>query len=204
MKLLRISGLQNRPFNRSIRSSSASMGCTPIRQGAEVLGNSCQDSVILGTKQLQDCLGLTHAGQLTSQAGTHGSLLTGKNCGTFADGSAQAPSLPVDDQWTSDKRGVCLPYTQCPKTVLNLPLPGILRMPCIGPGCVKTRFIDHCEAMPRIIAYFSILPTERALAARVSPVSYVREYFAAERGFGTARTVITALVRPSASSAAVL
>lgn len=106
------------------------MGCTPIRQGAELLGNSCQDSVILGIKQLQDCLGVTHAGQLTSQAGTHGLLLTGKNCGTFADGSAQAPSLPVDYPLTSEKKSVCLPYTQWLETVLNLPLPGIVRMSC--------------------------------------------------------------------------
>jgi hypothetical protein len=47
-------------------------------------------------------------------------------------GRAQIPSLPMDDPLTSDKRGVCLPYAQCLETVLNLPLPGIVRMSCFG------------------------------------------------------------------------
>ena len=53
-----------------------------------------------------------------------------------ANNPAFTPSTtPVDDPLTSDKRGVCLPYAQCLETVLNLPLPGIVRMSCFVKGC---------------------------------------------------------------------
>jgi len=61
-------------------------------------------------------------------------------------GRAQVPSLPVDDTLTSDKKGVCLPYTQCLETVLNLPLPGIVRTSCFGrfsPLPTATTLMDH-------------------------------------------------------------
>ena len=66
-----------------------------------------------------DGLPLTH--NSASECQTRGVALQEKltPAPAWLDAPAQLPSLPVHDPLTSDKKGVCLPYTQSP---IGLPL----------------------------------------------------------------------------------